>query len=428
MLFPVVETFRRKPSLALLCLLYTPCLSAWAQTPPQQAPATASQAARRAEKLNIQLHQVWGQLPDPYHHPSAFGKAAPLLNRAWELVGKWVASYLDEHPGASVQDLVAQTTNALSRREDRQVSLEASAVQLGADRRAAYVVAANALVTGTFFVVARQADGHFRVVWSIKDVARKHLGDELGTWACVAQAFVFNGPLTGTVHQLPPSRSGAARFYVDAQANPASGSNIPKQISIWEWNRKQPVALLIGGYLVTIERAGLAFDGDLLKIETKEEDSMKTLVSCAACTEPEGVWTIQVRPDGVKDLGHRYVHPVYPLIDDLLDRTGRGVDAADIAAPQVVADLRASFTSGGPTTKPDPCPPAFFVEYWGLNHGPTGDHLETSLMRLGCDVGTGSGKHFVTPAGGPGGFSLTIEYRGGKPYVTDGSIWKEREG
>jgi hypothetical protein len=202
---------------------------------------------RHPEEIKAEYETVLGQVPGQFEECCDRPKARELLNRTWALVGAWISSYLNDHPGASGDELVVW---------GNKLTGSTSAVQVASGQRAAYVVAANVTVAdvpiSTFFIVARNADGRFEVVWNVKDVAEK--GDQLGSWAELSQAFVFNGPLTGTVHQLPPSRTGAARFYVDARANPASGSNTPKQISIWEWTGKQPVALLIGDYLVTKER------------------------------------------------------------------------------------------------------------------------------------------------------------------------------
>jgi hypothetical protein len=145
----------------------------------------------------------------------------------------------------------------------------------------------------------------------------------------------------------------------------------------------------------------VAFEGNLLKIETKEEDSMKMLANCAACTEPEGIWTLRVTPDRIEDLGHAYVNPVYPLVDDLLYRSQRGDDVSDMAAPRVAADLRASFTSTDGTQCGH-----FFVSQWGQTPVEHGEHLHATLDN--CV--------------GPSQLSLTIEYRGGKPYVTEGWV------
>src|SRR6185369_7979869 len=64
-----------------------------------------------------------------------------------------------------------------------------------------------------------------------------------------------------------------------------------------------------------------------------------TVAECCACNELRAVRKIRIGPDRIKELGIRYVVPEFGLFDDLLDRTMRGLDASDIAAPEVVRDL-----------------------------------------------------------------------------------------
>lgn len=348
LLLAAIGTLARKPlPLVLTCLLHASCLPARAQTPVQPTPVVPLQGAPRAEKAKAQFQQVMGQLPDPYYpdpneEPWAYSKAGALVDGGWKLAGAWVTSYLGEHPTASADELVAEA-NALSyEAHGRRVSVEASAAQLGSGRRSAYVVAVNAEVTGTFFVVARQADGHFRVVWSIKEEAKRDPRGELGWWASLAQAPFINGPLTGTVRQLPPSRRGLPRFYVDAQANPMMGSTIPKQISIWEWRRSKAVPLLVRSYTSVVEGLeDITFAENLLTMHTKEPS--KILSSCGSCTDPEGIWTIRITPDEVTDLGHRCRDPEFPLIDELLYRMANDRPIFDIARPQLARELAPMF-------------------------------------------------------------------------------------
>jgi hypothetical protein len=272
---------------------------------------------------------------------------APLLNRVWPLVGEWAATYLNSHPAVSPEEL-AKAIEALDPRRDcketdhgcfEEYHLEATAVQLLAGERAAYPVAVIYPRSGTFFVVARTGATGFRVPWNIKDLATEHYpsGDEIGRWAYLDFPW-NNGPLAGSVHALPPSRSGQPRFYVDAWAMAFGGATTPKQLSIWEWNGAAAVPLLIKVYLVYVETARIEAVGDLLRVHTKGE--YENFYSCGMCPEPEVIWTVRVTPDGVQDLGREHVFPELQLVDELWNRLGNGRSTADIASPQVVRVIR----------------------------------------------------------------------------------------
>ncbi len=359
-------------------------------------------------------------VPDPYEKPFAYARAQPAIDRAWTLASQWVTTFLKQHPTASADEIVANA-NVLNfhRREGKPVQI--SALQLSSGSSAAYIVAINLEVAGTLFAVVRKPDGQFRSVWSIKDEARKHPKEALGPWASLGQSFVVNGPFTGSVHGLPASRKGAPRFYIDAKQNPLMGSLASKQISIWEWDGRKPLLRFSGEYVVTLESEGVSFEGDLLKIETKDSARMKVLDNCSACTEPAGLWTLRVTPDGIEDLGHTYVDPLYPLIDDLLDRVERGEDVSDIASPQVAADLRASFFREL-RDGPDFCRGGFEVMAWEPGNEPQANVLYVIVDRLGCEAETHEGKRLLAPSGGPSQLSLTIERRNAKPYIVAGSV------
>jgi hypothetical protein len=398
----LVVTYGRKPvQVALVCLLCAPCLSTWAQTTSQKAPPVASPGE---DQVKAEFHQIMRQLPNPYGDPICFAGAGSLLKRAWELAGEWVTSYLDEHPAASVDALLARIATLSFQPEwwwpahsEHHESLTMSAVQLRGGQRAAYVVAVNVESAGTFFVVARRADGHYRVVWSVNDFAEQHpQPHELSAWA---YHFPDNDrfPVVGAVHTLP-DRGGTPRFYVSGETNCTAGAVERWQISIWEWQGEQVVLLFIGDYSAHMDSAGVSLQGDLLRLHTKE--FLKVINPlCGGCVEPSGVWTLRLTPTGVEDLGHVTEDPLWQLIDELLDRTQRGENVSALAAHQVAADLRASFASGGEFEG--------LVEDWRHTNEPHGDHLEVDI---------------VGSCGGPCELSLNIKRRNGKLYVASGSV------
>ena len=412
--------------LLLTCLL--PGSGSSQSTPPATPPPQAR--TRVPEAIRTEFADVMGQVPSEDDESCDRPKARELLRRAWALTGEWVAAFLDKRPDASADQLVAQANTLsyqrrLSKSEIydeelamrgqqtsdvpayRTTALETSAVRLRRGPAAAYAVAARTFGTGTFFIVARLPGGAFRDVWNVTDIAAERYKpgefDQIGYWAYLAHG-INDGALIGDVHSLPATHTGLPRFYVDATTIPAMGCTYPKQLSVWEWNGSAAVPELIETYTATCDTPPLKLEGNLFMVPTKE--SLKVLGTCGGCVTPVGLWTVRVTPAGVDDLGHVFVDPLYPLIDDLLDRTAHGKDVSDIAAPQVAAALRESFASSAATPKPDYCPSADLMG-WKLTHGSERDLLEVS-MEGSC--------------GGPGQLSLEIQYRDGKPYVAAGSI------
>jgi hypothetical protein len=228
-------------------------------------------------------------------HTDGFGldagsNALVLLDREWSLLGDWVAAYLNRHPAASAKEV-----DAAIRQLD--AGLEDSVIEL---RPHTFVVAANRIEIGTFFIVSGAAGG-YRCVWNVKDFAATHdgLDDGVSDWSLHSKA-----PLFGTVGALFDSENGDSRFYVDATFQ-GEGFTVAKQLSIWEWNGAAAAPALMGNYNYSLDSTeGVTFDGKLLRAHTKE-DEFKTFFSCGGCKEPPGEWTIRITQRGVEDLGRR---------------------------------------------------------------------------------------------------------------------------
>ena len=306
--------------------------------------------AQRREEIRTAYHQIRSELATKYPDwmkASEDAAFAPLLNRAWPLVGEWAATYLEAHPEASA-DEIARAITALNPprncKESKDKCLDAydldtTAVQLLTGKDAAYAVSTNFPHSGTLFVVARTETGRFRVAWNIKDLAAAHYAskDEIGYWAYLDFSW-GDGPLVGMISALVPSRNGRPRFYVDAWAAVFAGGTYPRQLSIWEWDGKAATPLLIKFYLASVETSGNEVVGDLLRVHTK--GAYETFISCGMCREPEVIWTVRVTPDGVQDLGREHVLPELQMVDELWVRVTHGQSAADIASPQVVRVIR----------------------------------------------------------------------------------------
>jgi hypothetical protein len=211
-------------------------------------------------------------------------------------------------------------------------------------RNAAYAIAARYPRFGTFFIVARDASGSFRLAWNIKDVAKEHyhLNDELGYWAYIGFPY-NNGPLAVvSALNLPELDNGHARFLIEAQAMRFAGGTGPSQVSVWEWDGRRAKPLFIDSYLTSTATPGfLKFDGEKIRIPTKEV--FKTFFSCGMCDEPVGEWTLEITKNGVNNLGRRHVVPELQVIDELLYRVQHGKLTNEIASTSVVAKVKEIF-------------------------------------------------------------------------------------
>ena len=245
-----------------------------------------------------------------------------LLGDLWSLAGHWSAGQLAGRPEASAEELAG----AMRR--------------LASGSAAAYVLAITASSYGTLLAVARQPDSSFKVVWNLHELAAKHAAaaDEIARWGELTRGF-GNGPLAGSVHALPPARNGHTRFYVDAMSRPGAGGTFPAQISVWEWDGHEPKSVFIKSYLVALETTGgTALKADRLELHTKE--SFKRFFSSDPSPDPEAVWTLRIAPDGVEDLGRRYLTPPeLAAADELVDRMAKHRDVSDLAPLGVIRRL-----------------------------------------------------------------------------------------
>jgi len=266
------------------------------------------------------------------------------LNRAWSAVANWTAGFLDEHPDASAEQLAKAIIALEPRRpcaeddDEHCFHLDATAVRLNGPPSTTFAVAANYPRSGTFFVVARARDGHFRAMWNIKDVALLHYAsrDEIGYWAWTGGGW-GDGPPTSIVGPLPRSASGHPRFYVDAVAAAEAGGTYRKQFSVWEWDGVEAKPLFIKSYQVSFETAPVTVKDGNVTIPSKGE--YKSFFTCGMCPEPHVLRTLRVGPDGVHDLGTSDGEPEMRCVDELWDRLIHGQPAVGLASPEVVSAL-----------------------------------------------------------------------------------------
>lgn len=326
-------------------------LCAFAQpTAPSITPGMAKLIdAHRAVMDRMNTHGEGGRL-----RPLNDTEMRPLLTQGWKLVEEWAGVWLDLHPNPSARDLDNLFVDFTPPLHDPYVynpnlpalyAMTGSATEIATD---VYVVSADyeesqsANATSTFFVVARNANGHFLSQWSIKPLAERHYrkGDEIGLWAFLDLCAYYCGPLVAQqVIPLPPSVKGQPRFAIDAfQAT--NGNTLMKQLSVWQWNVTEAQNLVIRSYDFSVEEdREIKLVGNLLTVPTKEITSSFSSYGC--CAEPRGMWILRINSDQVQDLGHRFLQPQIQWADRLLAATGaKSSVAASLASPSVIAYLR----------------------------------------------------------------------------------------
>jgi len=301
--------------------------------PPLQpvVPAADDSIPAQVQQRLGELERCENSLPPGCGNPAI----EKLLSDLWSLAGRWAAGQLAAHPEASAEDLAGAM-----RKLAPGPSLEVSAVRLASGSAAAYAVAVTAVRYGTLLVSARQPDGSFKVVWTLHELAAAHAAaaDEIARWGDPRKGF-DEGPLAGSVHALPSTPTGHARFYLDAMSQPPAGGTFGAQISIWEWDGREPKCLFIKSYVVSLgTTGGAALKADRLELHSKE--SFKRFYSCDPCPEPEAVWTLRITPVGVEDLGRRLLTPPeLSAADELVDRMARHRDVSDLASLVVIRRL-----------------------------------------------------------------------------------------
>jgi hypothetical protein len=301
---------------------------------------------------------------DQMNTPSEGGRLRPLddpqmrllLTQGWKLAGEWAGVWLDLHPRPSAKDLDNLFVDFTPPHRDPDVydpnlpdlyAMAGSATRIATDVyvvRAAYEESQSAIATSTFFVVARNANGHFLSQWSIKPLAEQHYRkrDEIGLWAFLHSCAYYCGPLVVQgVLPLPPSEKGQPRFAIDA-VQATNGNTLMKQLSVWQWNGTEAQNLVIRSYDLYIdEDRAIQLVGNLLTVPTKETTSSFSSYGC--CAEPRGMWILRINSDNVQDLGHRFLQPQIQWTDRLLAATrAKSSVAAGLASPSVIAYLRHS--------------------------------------------------------------------------------------
>jgi hypothetical protein len=315
-------------ALAIVLLCSSPVLAQ-----PKSHDSTASlRAAYRAVHSELEAHDAdWSVAEKDPAFPAR-------LNRAWTLVAQSIARYLDTHPSASARD-VERTIASLNHAASSTYRLDGNAVQLVAGERAVWAVSASFERAGTFLVLARDANGPFTLRWNIKELAAKHEAahDEIGYWA--SNAFSWgDGPLVGRVKPIVSSRGGRPCFSVDAHAAAIAGGTFNNQISVWEWDGRNAVPLFIKSYAASFDTPPNRFTAGRITVRAKGD--YKSFSTCGACPDPEVSWQIRITPDAVTSSAPVWTNKELAACDELFDAVINRRPANNLAAPQVLTQLR----------------------------------------------------------------------------------------
>lgn len=321
-----VRTVQRALAIVLLCS--SPLLAQ-----PQSHESNASlRAAYHAIHSELEAHDAdWSIAEKDPAFPAR-------LNRAWTIVAQWISHYLDTHPSASARDLgvaIASLNHAAS----GTYRLDGNAVRLIAGRRAAWVISASFERAGTFFVLARDADGPFTLRWNIKDLAAQHESthDEIGYWA--SNSFSWgDGPLVGRVKSIVSSRASHPRFSIDAHAAAIAGGTFNNQISVWEWDGHNAIPLIIKSYAASFDTPPNRFTTDRITVHAKGD--YKSFSTCGACPDPEVSWQVRITPDDVTSTALDWTNKELAACDELFDAIINRRPANNLAATRVIAQLR----------------------------------------------------------------------------------------
>ena len=323
-----------------------------------------------------------------------------LLEKAWTLAADWAVAHLNAHPGLPAstlaKDLEAMAEHhALTWKGKQEKALQVESLRLGKGTYVLGLTSAPAFA-GTFLVLDR-GPGGFQVAWRILDLAQAHIAqqDSIGHWAFRSSRGYGSGPLYGRLHALPRDAAGRPRFLVVAIQN-ADGNEGMGQLGFWAWNGSQAQPLLVEDYWQAIDLRRVRFLPDRVVVDTKEH--LRTMFSCSPCPEPQGTWVVDVNPKEVLSRPHRFQIPEYPAVDELFARILHRDDASGLAAPAVIAALKALIPPFDAASDTGDYLPFGMLE--GAQRVCRGNQI---ILRLTFDDLT---------------FGFTMEQRAGRPYFT----------
>ena len=309
----------------------------------------------------------------------------PLLRRFWLKTIDFVVAYLNMHPTATAQSL---------QQELKGLNLNGSILPFHYRATDGFVIAVSDDVAGTCFVVAGSPGKPFDRIWHMA-ADTLNAFPHGGSWS---ESVEKGRPgVYPSVGSLPETADGHPRFYTRSYYSRANGTTVSVQLIVWEWDGKGAKPLIADDYSVVLEskHTEVSFKDNILTIATKEWP--KTFFVTGPEEEPEGLWSIKIGPNRVENLGRRYAIPELQFLDELFYRIQRHEPVADMTSQAVTAKIVTMISTANQEKDS-----VLLGEMWGWRRTPTEHGFWVCL-----DIDE------------PGPLEYRIEYKSGKPYVTE---------
>lgn len=265
-------------------------------------------------------------------------RGIPVLRRQWEAARRLAIALLDRQPAIGPAPL----EKALKRAGLSNVIVE----RVDAD---ALLIGTEAGPLGTFSLIARGTDGHFRVALAL-DALPAGAPAQLAAWrpdrtvaGCRAGADhdfgTTCGPMTITdARRLPPEADGTRRFSLLGRYVKEAGATDSYQLSLWRWDGQRATPLLVRDFAQMAEESiFVSSTAQQLRLHVKGD--FKSFTACGSCSGRQMEWRFAFPAKGANPPAVRSLTPDLDAVDAIYDRLLHGRRADDLASPAVVAAL-----------------------------------------------------------------------------------------
>jgi hypothetical protein len=268
-------------------------------------------------------------------------RAPEYLNALWAISQRWITSWLNAHPAAGAQDVVA-AVRALD------VNARPNCLKLADD---VFLIAGPSAIANVFIVDERK--GAYEVAWSIANNQNTNglrEPDVIAAWRAENARYGGRGPYFASSGSggslaipdlgiLASDSNNRPRFYIDALYAQSAGMTVGKQTSIWRWNGTTAEPLMAHSYTIALDTGtGVRIVGQDLKVREKQD--FRSFFPSGPSEGRRVDWVVRVTPKTVEDLGEKSAVPHLDLLDDLFDRIIRGGLTDDIASPGAIRAAR----------------------------------------------------------------------------------------
>ncbi|HSI18147.1 MAG TPA: hypothetical protein VK980_10290 [Sphingomonas sp.] len=295
--------------------------------PPSRLDADAAAVARAGAAL------------DPHLGDRASFDGEPgtgrLIAAQEQAVQRWVARWLDLHPGATI----AALTEA-GKRLGKGWSI--AGTDLG---RGDLLITVSRSWMSDIFIVGRDARGVHRLRWALSAPQRRldrKADFSLSQWRPAVQnsncpdCALMSGPDSG---RLPDAADGTARFWIEASYAQEMGATMGAQLSLWSWRHGAARPLLVHDFAIMAEQHGPTLRGTTLHVPSKGE--WHSLFACGSCFGRVTDLRFVVGPGRVRMLPPVSETPELDLIDRVYARVLARRPVGALAAPSALRIIRA---------------------------------------------------------------------------------------